>query len=196
MAQGGIVTQPTVALIGEAGPEAVVPLSNYQYQPSVDESLGRIGQGAQDPSAVAPQQGEIEDYIRQAAAARGIDPEVARKVAYFEGGRDLVNNPQQPAFTNPSIEGDFSGNPWHSGKSWWPYQLHYGGQGYEQWGDQAGLGNQFTQQTGYQPGDPAAWRASVDFALDNAMKGGWGQWYGAGPKGANVSQWQGIPRRA
>lgn len=28
MAQGGIVTKPTLALIGEAGPEAVVPLSN------------------------------------------------------------------------------------------------------------------------------------------------------------------------
>lgn len=28
MAEGGIVTQPTIALIGEAGPEAVVPLSN------------------------------------------------------------------------------------------------------------------------------------------------------------------------
>jgi hypothetical protein len=194
MARGGIVTRPTVALIGEAGPEAVVPL--YQpspYQPPVQDSLGRIGQGAADPSAVAPQQGEIEDYIRQAAAARNIDPNVAAKVAYFEGGRDLVNNPQQSAFVNPSVEGDFSGAPWRSGKSWWPYQLHYGGPGYEQWGNQAGLGNQFTEQTGYQPGDPAAWRASVDFALDNALKGGWSQWYGAGPKGANVANRQGLP---
>jgi SLT domain-containing protein len=28
MAKGGIVTDPTMALIGEAGPEAVIPLSN------------------------------------------------------------------------------------------------------------------------------------------------------------------------
>jgi hypothetical protein len=32
MAEGGIVTKPTLALIGEAGPEAVVPLADYQYQ--------------------------------------------------------------------------------------------------------------------------------------------------------------------
>jgi hypothetical protein len=31
MASGGVVTQPTLALIGEAGPEAVVPLADYQY---------------------------------------------------------------------------------------------------------------------------------------------------------------------
>jgi hypothetical protein len=30
LAAGGIVTKPTLALIGEAGPEAVVPLSRYQ----------------------------------------------------------------------------------------------------------------------------------------------------------------------
>lgn len=30
MASGGIVTEPTLALIGEAGPEAVVPLPDYQ----------------------------------------------------------------------------------------------------------------------------------------------------------------------
>lgn len=47
MASGGIVTKPTLALIGEAGPEAVVPLSQYQH-PSVGESLSRIGQGASE----------------------------------------------------------------------------------------------------------------------------------------------------
>lgn len=47
MASGGIVTQPTLALIGEAGPEAVVPLGQYQ-PPSIQESLGRIGQGASE----------------------------------------------------------------------------------------------------------------------------------------------------
>src|SRR5215467_9161152 len=30
MASGGVVTQPTLALIGEAGPEAVVPLDDYK----------------------------------------------------------------------------------------------------------------------------------------------------------------------
>jgi hypothetical protein len=29
LAKGGIVTEPTLAMIGEAGPEAVVPLDRY-----------------------------------------------------------------------------------------------------------------------------------------------------------------------
>src|SRR5215831_9886493 len=276
MASGGVVTQPTLALIGEAGPEAVVPLADYQYQqpnyftgnsqlaagnidlnnrpvvrnpdgsistvrsmsfgdeqgrevlvPTVSDD-GRIlsneeainqyydtgrhlgmfstpeaatayaqqlhQQQAQQyaPQYTPPQAGEIEAYIRQAATSRGINPDIATRVAYFEGGRDLLNNPNQPAFTNPAVRADFN-----TGSSWWPFQLHYGGAGtpYEQYGTTAGLGNQFTEQTGYQPGDPAAWKPSVDFALDNALKGGWTQWYGAGPRGANVGQWQGIPRR-
>jgi len=192
MASGGVVTEPTLALIGEAGPEAVVPLADYQYQ----QPNYFTGTPDQPPPAyVAPQPGEIEAYIRQAATQRNINPDIATRVAYFEGGRDLQHAPNQPPFTDPAVLGDFSGRPWGTGKSWWPYQLHYGGPGYEQWGTTAGLGNQFTEATGYQPGDPAAWKASVDFALDNALKGGWSQWYGAGPKGANVSNWQGLPRR-
>jgi phage-related minor tail protein len=42
MAVGGIVTGPTLALIGEAGPEAVVPLSGTQGR---DYSLGLGGGG-------------------------------------------------------------------------------------------------------------------------------------------------------
>lgn len=190
MASGGIVTQPTVALIGEAGPEAVVPLGNYQpppYQPGVQESLGRVGQGASDPTAVAPAPSDIQNYIDQAARARGIDPAVAMAVAYNEGGRD-PSAPGRPAFSDPAVRGTFP-----TGSSWWPFQLHYGGQGYEQYGNTAGLGNEFTQQTGFHPGDPAAWKPSVDFALDTALKRGWyPTWYGSKPAG--VTAWQGIPR--
>jgi hypothetical protein len=181
MAGGGIVTQPTVALIGEAGPEAVVPLPNYQPpDPDLQAHLGGT-------NPAAPQPGEIQQYIDQAARQRGIDPEVAMSVAYMEGGRD-PSKPDQPAFTDPAVRGTFP-----TGSSWWPFQLHYGGQGYDQYGNVAGMGNDFTRQTGYQPGDPAAWRASVDFALDQALKNGWYPgWYGSKPAG--VSAWQGIPR--
>jgi hypothetical protein len=41
LAKGGIVTQPTRALIGEAGPEAVVPL-NKQLNVNLDPLLERI----------------------------------------------------------------------------------------------------------------------------------------------------------
>jgi hypothetical protein len=187
MASGGIVTQPTVALIGEAGPEMVVPLPQYQppqYTP--EQSLANLGTGFA-PGQQPPQPGEIQTYIDQAARARGIDPAVAMAVAYHEGGRD-PSNPNQPAFTDPAVRGSFN-----TGSSWWPFQLHYGGPGYAQYGTTPGMGNDFTRQTGYQPGDPAAWRASVDYALDQAMKTGWTPWYGSRP--AQVSQWQGLPQQ-
>ena len=52
MAQGGIVTQPTNALIGEAGPEAVIPLG--QMPPQLMQILQMVaasnaGNGWQDP---------------------------------------------------------------------------------------------------------------------------------------------------
>lgn len=59
-ARGGIVTKPTLALIGEAGPEAVVPLDQYQPPPSVQDSLGRIGQGASEKIPGLVQPGNID----------------------------------------------------------------------------------------------------------------------------------------
>ena len=116
---------------------------------------------------------DVAGYIRQAASKRGIDPEVAIKVAQSEGG--LV----------PNRTGSFK-----TGKSFWPFQLHYGGPGYEQYGTTAGMGNTFTAQTGHQPGDPSAWRAATDYALDAAQKNGWGAWYGA--RNVGVTGRQGI----
>ena len=52
------------------------------------------------------------------------------------------------------------------------------------------MGNTFTAQTGYQPGDPSAWRAATDYALDAAQKNGWGAWYGA--RNVGVTGRQGI----
>ena len=70
---------------------------------------------------------EVEDYITQAASARGIDPNIALRVAKSEGG------------TETARRGTFK-----TGSSWWPFQLHYGGKGYEQLGTTAGMGNTFT----------------------------------------------------
>jgi len=47
MAQGGIVTQPTRALIGEAGPEAVVPLTPRPQPQQRPQQPGRL-----DPSSL------------------------------------------------------------------------------------------------------------------------------------------------
>jgi hypothetical protein len=44
---GGIVTQPTLALIGEQGPEAVVPLSGRQDESLLSRIASRMGGGSQ-----------------------------------------------------------------------------------------------------------------------------------------------------
>jgi cell wall-associated NlpC family hydrolase len=131
--------------------------------------------GAAQPGA--PPGGDVEGYIRQAAAQRGIDPDVAVRVAQSEGG--LV----------PNRTGSFP-----TGKSFWPFQLHYGGAGtpYAQYGTVAGMGNTFTEKTGWQPGDPEAWRAATDYALDAAKRQGWGAWYGARKLG--ITGFRGITR--
>jgi hypothetical protein len=184
MASGGIVTQPTVALIGEAGPEAVVPLPNYQPpDPDLQARLGNAaGPGTTPPT---PSADEIQQYIMQAARQRGIDPNVALRVAQHEG-----TNPATGQFDSPAQQGTFN-----TGRSWWPFQLHYGGVGtpYEQYGTVAGMGNDFTAQTGWQPGDPRAWKDATDFALDQAVSNprGWALWYGSIP--AKVAARQGLP---
>jgi hypothetical protein len=124
---------------------------------------------------------EIEQFIRDAARKRGIDPDIAVRVAKSEG-----------SVTEPARLGDFSGHPWYSGKSWWPFQLHYGGRGYEHYGNTAGMGNHFTELTGWQPGDPRAWQDSVRYALNRAKAGGWKPWYGAAHVG--IGEWEGIDR--
>jgi len=139
--------------------------------PSIDklvsDMLGKFGGG-----------GQIADYITKVAMQLGIDPIAALKVAQHEGGTD-----------EPAKRGTFA-----TGSSWWPFQLHYGGAGYEYLGTQAGMGNDFTRQTGWSPGDPAAWKDSIDFALKHAAKYGWGAWYGRVPAG--VGAWEGIPGHA
>lgn len=55
--------------------------------------------------------GEIEQFIRDAASVRGIDPDTVVRAFKTEGG-----------VTEPARLGDFSGPPWFSGKSWWPPQ--------------------------------------------------------------------------
>jgi len=98
--------------------------------------------------------GEVEEYVRQAAVARGIDPDVAVRVFNAESG------------LNPAAVGD-------RGTSFGVPQLHYGG----------GLGDAFTAKTGKHASDPSTWKSQVDFALDQAARGGWGPWHA----------WKGAP---
>lgn len=96
---------------------------------------------------------ELVPYIRQAAIARGIDPDVAVKVAASEGLTE------------------FSGDGGQSGGA---FQLHVtpdnkGGH----------VGDRFMADTGLDPRDPKNEKATIDYALDTAAKNGWGEWNGA-----------------
>ena len=109
----------------------------------------------------------VEQYIRSAAVKRGIDPDIAVRVARSEG-------------LGPGV---WQSNYHKNGKretSYGPYQLLVGG----------GLGDKFTRKYGKSPSDPSTVYQQVDFALDEAAAGGWSPWYGAAKVG--VGNWDGL----
>jgi len=121
------------------------------------------------PRAAARSSGEVVDYIRSAAIKRGIDPDVAVKVAQSEGLYNYIGD---------------------AGSSFGPFQLHYGGVNPRM--PKKGLGDAFTAATGLDARDESTWQKQVDFALDTAAKPGgrgWADWYGW--KGG---QFAGLPR--
>jgi hypothetical protein len=111
----------------------------------------------------------VAEYIRQAAAQRGINPDVALRVAKSEGLGEYVGD---------------------GGSSFGPYQLHYGGVA-KGGNSVGGLGDTFTKRTGLDARNPDTWRQQVDFSLDEAKRGGWGPWHGW--KGAPMAGIGGRP---
>ncbi|SOC45769.1 tail length tape measure protein [Rhizobium subbaraonis] len=126
------------------------------------------------PAAARPT-GDIASYITDAAIKRGIDPDVALRVARSEGGLDSWN-----------MRAGYVKNGFRE-PSYGPFQLLKGGAGT---GFPAGLGNDFMARTGLDPALAANGPAGVDFALDHASRNGWGAWYGAAKAG--IGDWQGI----
>lgn len=104
---------------------------------------------------------ETEAYIREAAKKRGIDPDVAVRVAKSEGLYNYVGD---------------------KGTSFGPFQLHYKNNipGLSN----GGLGDEFTKSTGLDARNPDTIKQQIDFALDQALRGGWVPWRG----------WKGDPR--
>jgi hypothetical protein len=126
---------------------------------ALTESAGRIGQNsaAKPPVFASGDLSDVSNYIRSAAAARDIDPNIAMRVAVSEGLRNYIGD---------------------AGSSFGPFQLHYGG--IAPGGNRvAGLGDEFTRRTGLDARDPNTWRQQVDFALDWARAHGWGAFHGA-----------------
>jgi len=111
---------------------------------------------------------DLENYIRNAAIQRGIDPDIALRVAKSEGG-----------LKDPTRQSDVRKNGLRE-PSYGPFQLLVGG---GNTGFPTGMGNDFVAKYGMSPGDPAAAYKGIDFALDNARDRGWGAWYGAKAQG-------------
>lgn len=100
-------------------------------------------------------------FIIAKAQELGIDPQVALAVARSEG--------LQPGTWQ--AKGKLS---YGREQSYGPYQLHVAPPGHE-----PGLGNEFKDQTGLDPADPANWQASTTFGLQKAKERGWSPWFGA-----------------
>lgn len=107
-----------------------------------------------------------ETFIRSEAVKRGIDPDVAMRVARSEGFNNFKS----------TIPGE---------ESYSAFQLHLtpGGRG-------NAVGDQFGKRTGLDVRDPANERAAIMFALDDAKAHGWGAYHGAANTG--IGAWAGI----
>lgn len=122
---------------------------------------------------------QLEQYIRQAAIQRGIDPDIAVRVAQSEGG---LNNPFRHG-EGPAPRSQAPGyGPTEN--SFGPFQLYVSGNG-------AGLGDRAVN-AGIDPRQN--WQGGVDYALDEASRKGWGQWYGAKKQGITGMMGIGGPR--
>ena len=62
LADGGIVTGPTLAMIGERGPEAVIPLTGRNAGAGMGETTVNINVNGGDPNAVVQ---ALRTYMRQ-----------------------------------------------------------------------------------------------------------------------------------
>lgn len=119
---------------------------------------------ADAPNGAFANASQKEAFIRSEARRRGIDPDIAMKVAMSEGFKDPVGD---------------------NGTSFGAFQLHVtpGGRG-------RAVGDQFREQTGLDPSDRANEARTIQFALDNAKKHGWGDYHGAQRVG--LGNWAGI----
>jgi len=134
---------------------------------------GSIDDYAAKPAANLSDIGQMEAYIRQAATQRGIDPDIAVKVAKSEG--------LAPGVWQSNVKKNGIREP-----SYGPFQLLVGdGKNFPK-----GMGNDFMAKTGLDPRDPSTVQKQIDFALDNAKTTGWRPWYGA--KRVGLGAWDGI----
>ena len=157
---------------------APVNVSNQGYQPDAYQPDGyesnNFTQSAMarggivalangDMARSAPTKAEIIAYIREAALRRGMDPDIALKVAGSEG---LHANPVE-GYQSTIV--DDAGN---REESYGIFQLNM---------NPGAVGDQMLKTTGVHPRENAF--KAIDFALDTANKVGWSPWMGAAAVG-------------
>jgi hypothetical protein len=145
--------------------------------PSADAAGVPVSAAAPSTPVIPGGNPDVASYIQQAAAARGIDPNIALRVAGHEGLN--VFDPSKP---------DGGGD---EGSSFGPFQLHYSGMSKSM--PHAGLGDEFTAATGLDARDPSTWQKQIDFSLDYAKNKGWGPWMGAKAEGITGKMGIGQP---
>jgi hypothetical protein len=114
---------------------------------------------------------ELELYIRREAAKRGMDPDVVMAIVNGEGGT------ANPALRSRGYDQSIGGQE----QSYGPFQLNMA----------RGLGADLLRTQGIDVRDPANVYKGIDYALDQAAKGGWGPWLNTMKK-LGYSNWTGI----
>ena len=158
---GGMMNSPlymNLLLKGGVGPlgNPLIPAAQQLYGNKAAPLASELNPVSSAQGAEMDQS-NWEDLIRSRAQAKGINPDVAMKVARTEG-----------------LGGNYAGD---NGSSFGPFQLHYGG--IAKGGNAvSGLGDLFTNQTGLHASDPKTVPQQVDFALDYAKTHGWSSWHG------------------
>lgn len=174
---GGLMPSPSISLTPTGGAAMTARGSRLMSVPGYNEMFpNSVPTTTLGPNSTLA---ELETYIRDAAIARGIDPDVAVRAAKTEGLNTLTKASegwQSTSKKNGEREPSYS-----------PFQLLVG-EGSKNYGP--GLGDEFIAKTGLDPSDPKNVQATIDFALDYAAQNGWGSWYG--PAKAGIGSQDGL----
>jgi len=127
MAQGGIVTEPTVALIGEAGPEAVVPLGPQPGDAGMNlpryEPPPHLAAAPVSPPPISP----WDDIIRPHAGDLADNPQFIRTVA-AAARAESSDNPQ--AYQIGYKPDDPRTHKLYGGRGLWQFDINPGAKGH------------------------------------------------------------------
>jgi hypothetical protein len=110
------------------------------------------------PLSTTPSPEVMEKSIRDKFSARGIDPDIAVRVAKSEGLFAYKYSPTGQSF----VPGE---------QSFGPFQLNYSPKG-------TSLGDRFTRETGLDARNPATVDKQIEFVAEWVRKNGWGDFHG------------------